>query len=279
MKSLSYHWTNGQKEGAPVRICVTNAPAPLAAHAQNEPELMYFFETSGCVYTCEGQEYLLSSEELVFVNPGEIHACRDWGENVSAMCLIVDFDKMHLPVLSTLQFPNKIEKSAALRDGFKKLYAALAEDASPAKDCAVFACLYEIFGFLAQKARKKAPVRLNTVRKEELLSVMRYMSEHLSESIPMRALAGKIHLSENRFYHVFKEFVGVSPSEYLLAERLRLACTLLRETPMRITDIAQECGFCTSGYFAKQFRAQMGCSPLAYRRNGASLAYHQFLGN
>ena len=275
MKALSYHWNNGQKEGAPVRICVTNMPAPLAAHAQNELELMYFFKTSGCIYKCEGQEYLLSSGELVAVNPGEIHACREWGENVSAMCLIIDLGKIHLSALLGLQIPNKVESHAFLRDCFECLYAVLTEEDSAKKDCTVFACLYEILGFLMQKAQKKAPCRINTVRKKELLAVMGCMSEHLSENVPLRFWAEKMHLSEDRFYHVFKEFVGVSPTEYLLNERLRCACALLRDTPMRITDIAQECGFCTSGYFAKQFRAHMGCTPFAYRQNGALDSLYQ----
>ena len=266
MKNLTYRWKSGAKDGTPVRICHTTAPAPLAAHAQSELELMYFFATSGCLYQCEGQELSLAAGDLAVVNPGEIHACHSWGNNVSAFCLMIDLGKLHLLPISSLHIPNKIEKNDFLCACFDRLYAILAKEDSAEKDCALFACLYEILGFLCQKAQKNAPSRIDAHRKKELLSVMRYVEEHLAEHVPLVALAQKMHLSEDRFYHVFKEFVGISPTEYLLQERLRRACTLLRETPLRITDIAQECGFCTSGYFAKQFRAQMNCTPFAYRK-------------
>jgi AraC-like DNA-binding protein len=48
--------------------------------------------------------------------------------------------------------------------------------------------------------------------------------------------------------------------------RIEAASRLLREEPQRsITEIALDCGFSSSQYFAKVFRHRMGCMPRIYR--------------
>ena len=59
--------------------------------------------------------------------------------------------------------------------------------------------------------------------------------------------------------------------EYLLRLRMERAKTLLRETDIKIIDIAFECGFGSSQYFANTFKHAVGATPSEYRIHCASL--------
>jgi AraC family L-rhamnose operon regulatory protein RhaS len=55
---------------------------------------------------------------------------------------------------------------------------------------------------------------------------------------------------------------------YLMECRIEMAKRLLKENQdMNITEIAMECGFQNSQYFATQFRKNTGMSPGEFRKN------------
>lgn len=68
----------------------------------------------------------------------------------------------------------------------------------------------------------------------------------------------------------FSADVGLSPSRYLLRLRLQQATRLLLADELRSSEIAEECGFNDSSYFARVFRRSFGISPQQYRRRGDS---------
>lgn len=72
-------------------------------------------------------------------------------------------------------------------------------------------------------------------------------------------------------YHPFyvssmlKEKKGVTLRQYVISYRLKLAKSLLELTAKSTQDIAEECGFTDSSYFAKSFKAAFGETPKEYR--------------
>ncbi|HEY9566478.1 MAG TPA: helix-turn-helix domain-containing protein, partial [Thalassobaculum sp.] len=59
---------------------------------------------------------------------------------------------------------------------------------------------------------------------------------------------------------------GSPPGQWLTAERVRRAADLLESTGLGIERVAGECGFGTADGLRHHFRARMGVSPTAYRR-------------
>src|SRR5699024_12362112 len=70
----------------------------------------------------------------------------------------------------------------------------------------------------------------------------------------------KFHLSI-----LFKEFVGMSFSQYVTAQRLYKAKLLLLTTQASITDIAMEAGFNSSSSFNRVFYQSEKMSPSEFR--------------
>jgi two-component system response regulator YesN len=64
---------------------------------------------------------------------------------------------------------------------------------------------------------------------------------------------------------LFKKTYGVYFNDFLLDLRIREAKRLLRQTDMRIYEIAAEVGFSNPEYFAAQFEKVVNMTPKEYR--------------
>jgi len=57
----------------------------------------------------------------------------------------------------------------------------------------------------------------------------------------------------------------MTPVEYIISYRLKMACHMLAESRETITFISHACGLGSSSYFGKVFREYIGCTPIEYR--------------
>ncbi len=73
--------------------------------------------------------------------------------------------------------------------------------------------------------------------------------------------------SKSHAIRLFRAVYGVTPYEYLLRRRFEMAASLLRNTALSVTDIAEKTGFCDVHYFSGCFSRRFGASPAAYRKN------------
>jgi len=93
-----------------------------------------------------------------------------------------------------------------------------------------------------------------------------HIEAHYAEKISLDELAVKSHLSKRHFLRIFHDCIGRSPIDHLLHVRTQKAAELLRNTDRTITEIAFDCGFSDSNYFARKFRQLMSESPRDFRR-------------
>lgn len=64
----------------------------------------------------------------------------------------------------------------------------------------------------------------------------------------------------------FRRYLRQTPTEWVTAERMRLARRLLEESPLPVTEVALECGMENLSHFHRCFKRAYGETPLAYRR-------------
>jgi transcriptional regulator GlxA family with amidase domain len=80
-------------------------------------------------------------------------------------------------------------------------------------------------------------------------------------------MAALIGLKHARFALLFHHQTGDSPLHYLNRLRVEKARRMLRIDRTPITEIALECGFCSSQHFARIFREFSGVTAQEYRQN------------
>ncbi|HQD38989.1 MAG: AraC family transcriptional regulator [Firmicutes bacterium] len=93
-----------------------------------------------------------------------------------------------------------------------------------------------------------------------------YIESNSEKEMAVRDLAQMCHLSESRFYALFKRALGCSPIAYRNSVRIRKAMTLLAGNST-IDEIAFMVGFSSAVHFRKVFKDIMGKLPSEFRKN------------
>lgn len=94
-----------------------------------------------------------------------------------------------------------------------------------------------------------------------------YIDEHLGEHISIGELAQKTHTSVSGIYKCLSRSYGCTPGEFICKKRLEKAVSLLTESELSISEIAESVGFSDTAHFSKNFKKAYGISPLKYRKN------------
>lgn len=82
----------------------------------------------------------------------------------------------------------------------------------------------------------------------------------------LELLARLCGMSRFHFSRSFKQQVGQSPYQYVLAARLKRAAELLRSGHHSVAEAALTAGFPDAGRFTAQFRRWAGCTPGQYQK-------------
>jgi len=113
--------------------------------------------------------------------------------------------------------------------------------------------------------RGAARVEVSDAQARRVARVLRYLESHVAEDCSLETLAGVAGLTRFHFLRVFRAMTGQTPRQLVIATRLRVAATSLRESQARITDVALEAGFGDLAHFTTSFTRAFGVSPRAYR--------------
>ena len=98
-------------------------------------------------------------------------------------------------------------------------------------------------------------------------AVKKYVDDHFMEQeLSLDAISRALSYHKKYISTVFREACGVSLTEYLTTVRIQNACTLMEDGVTSVGEIAARCGFADSQYFSRVFKARMGVSPSAYRK-------------
>ncbi|GAB6928378.1 hypothetical protein JCM10914A_23610 [Paenibacillus sp. JCM 10914] len=94
-----------------------------------------------------------------------------------------------------------------------------------------------------------------------------YIHEHLGQSLSLQQVAKHVHMNPNYFSEMFKKETGQNYIEFVTHAKLRKSMTLLKETPAKISEIANEIGYEDIKYFNRLFKKFTGLTPSEYRAN------------
>lgn len=100
---------------------------------------------------------------------------------------------------------------------------------------------------------------------EKIRIVARWMEENCDRPLSVADAAHVAAMSERNFLRRFKDEMGVTPSDYLLHVRLKIACAFLTDTELPVDKIARRSGTGNGDRLAKIFRKRMAVSPTEYR--------------
>ncbi len=100
---------------------------------------------------------------------------------------------------------------------------------------------------------------------ERISRATKLLREELREFPGSEKLAKRCSLSVRHLQRCFEETLRISPHEYWMKCRIRMACELLRSGQVSLVEVAQELGFCDQSSFTAQFRKHTGMTPNTFR--------------
>ena len=101
---------------------------------------------------------------------------------------------------------------------------------------------------------------------EQIERAAAYFNENYNTKISIDDYAESLHISTNWFIHNFKQYVGMSPAQYILSLRMVNAQSLLERTTYNIKEISEIVGYENPLYFSRVFKKEIGKSPAQYRK-------------
>jgi transcriptional regulator GlxA family with amidase domain len=90
--------------------------------------------------------------------------------------------------------------------------------------------------------------------------------ERLHRPLSLTELAGHARMSVRTFTRRFRAEVGLTPGNWLTAQRVELARQLLETSDLSIDHVAHRAGFGSANSLRQHLRTALGTSPAAYRR-------------
>jgi AraC-like DNA-binding protein/mannose-6-phosphate isomerase-like protein (cupin superfamily) len=109
---------------------------------------------------------------------------------------------------------------------------------------------------------------------KECGAVKRYIDANYKQNITLDMLAEISHMSKYYLIHLFQNFTGLSPINYMIARRIDESKALLEIADYSISQISEMIGFSSPSYFSQVFKKLVGVSPVDYRKN---IKIHQVL--
>lgn len=93
-----------------------------------------------------------------------------------------------------------------------------------------------------------------------------YIDSNLSSDLSTKTLCNIAHVSEGKMISAFRNVQGVTPQNYIRAQRLEYGRRLLLDGSREIGGIAKSAGYRNQGAFTDAFKRAYGTTPRAYRK-------------
>lgn len=227
-------------------------------------------------YTIEGRTYKLSPYDIVLVDAGQIHRPVVHSENPYER-IILYVSPSYLRSLQEEQYDlslcfqkAKEEHTNVLRiSSFERsLLCDCCRKLSLSLQDHDYACkLHHTLLFLEFLIQLNRAVLHNDIQYIEMkpsngkiLSVLDYISEHLTEDISPDSIADTFYLNKYYLMHLFKEETGYTLGSYITNKRLLLARDLLK-SGLPATQVCYDCGFKNYSTFSRAYRKCFQATP------------------
>ena len=204
----------------------------------------------------------LGAGEGLLVFPFQFHHYIDAGQK-DLLWIFITFDLANAESLHSFQYRPFVFTPAA-RVLATELIAAYQKEGRMSELPALLLAL-----LLARLRRQEPAPRRKPAAAPAPGMVMQVnqLAHQNNEPLGIKEIAAVLGISQSHIRARFRASCGVSLGRHLRRLRLERARGLLRLTPNRVSEIAEQCGFNSIYSFSRAFCAAFGQPPVAYRQS------------
>lgn len=220
-------------------------------------DYMFFYVIKGkCVADTSKGEKALTGGDMLLYRPGDRH-CYMFAENDENEAVYIHFTGSAAGELTSFAEGESVLHTDNNSDAEKilnRIVNDFVEGSDNMMSVSWLIQLCEIFKTSGQIVKDK---RIN--------DVLKYINKNYSKNNPMEFYGDMCGVSVDRFAHLFKNTVGVSPHKYIMDIRIRQAKYLLEYSDLNVNEVSAAVGFEDALYFSRIFKKYTGMSPKQYK--------------
>ncbi len=235
-----------------------------APHLHNALEIGFLSEGKS-VLQIEGKNYPVKAGDFFAVFPDLIHSYKEseGAKGTLAILTLEDLSPFQKKLMETVPL-SPVLTSKAWKESDLELIFSLAQKENSGFEKEIRTGFSRVITgkILSLLTFEK---RQNTT-KSTLREILSYLSAHKGENLTRKSIARNLGLSESTVSHAFSEGLKTTLTQYLNHLRLEESATLLKETSLSVTQVAEQAGFGSLRSFNRVFREAYGSSPSQYRK-------------
>ena len=137
-------------------------------------------------------------------------------------------------------------------------------------------CLLSILGYLMESAQRPAEQETGSPAPYSRTNVyvtraISYIKLHFADDLTIVDIAGAVGISRAYLNRAFQKELGMSVQHFLIDYRLHVAASLLMNTTLSVSEIAENVGYDDPLAFSKAFRKKFQLSPRNYRQSNHAM--------
>lgn len=249
-------------------------------HWHSELEMMVFRSGDAICYLGEDRLEMKAGSALI-INRRTLHRMDALEENTIAPNIVFSplllapeesllYQKYIHPFLTSgpsyVTLKPAVEWQAKCIDAIESVFAIQESDnpdelKTVERMLALWGQLYQHFPANVSKRRL---VDQNQIR---LQMMMQYIHSHYRDSITLDEISASANVAKSTALQIFQHCIHISPISYLIRYRLKCAAALLSDTSCTLTEISEQTGFQSPGYFCRKFKELYQLTPKQYRQS------------
>ena len=167
---------------------------------------------------------------------------------------------------NTLNFNYRFANDIAINQIIQRLIFIFTEN-HPSKDIFSEMLLHELVIRILQ-FENRSRYDLNSFHDsnaDAFSHVIRFIRENLTEDLSVEVLSRVACMSESKFYRSFRSETGLTPNEYIIEERLKVAENLLINPDVSVKEAWLASGFNSFSYFSTLFKKRKKLTPSEFK--------------
>ena len=257
-----------------IRVWPSDQPSHFEAHTHSAVEII--MPSHGVsVVRLPDREYRVKADEILIIPANTLHEVTEDDDILRYLILfepaplfsLVDMQQAYPVTQHPVYLQNQSEAHMEIARLLNQLVDCYFQQ-KPMWNTQCYACLLQIYARLAEE------LALSVVPAEEerrlidpqiMNMAVSYIGEHYMEEISLEQVASFTGYSRYYFSRAFKNYFGISYSDYLMVKRINEAVNLLVNTDKPVGEVATEAGFGSIATFNRVFRNHKNCTPTRYR--------------
>lgn len=242
-------------------------------HSHAFCEIIYVKSGTGILHTNNATTTIREGDLLLY-NLGTLHS-ESSADNDELALFFCGIDRLKLQgkpenaLLDTDSFP--VFRTGALKCSFESYFSDLIREVSTKpyyydeiSHSLIMIILNMILRLLAQQDESYFSTN------ESYLTARKFIDDNYEKIESLDDISRSVYISRYYLAHLFKEYGGVSPIQYVIAKRMEKAKKLLLETALSVREIALQTGYAEVASFLKTFKKTERMTPSEFRKTQKS---------